>query len=258
MSKIVVGYIKKYFPAFIYRILRWFYYYVLFICDFIRFTNLIPRSPKRFPKVRWRDRSPQLYDKTEESGYDAHYVYHLAWAARIISKIKPMVHIDISSQINFSTIVSAFIPMEYYDYRPAKISLQNLSTGKQDLTKLSFSDNSILSISCMHVIEHVGLGRYGDKIDPDADVIAIAELKRVLAPGGNLLIVLPIGFAKITFNAHRVYSFDQIITYLSDLHLKEFALLPDYNPEKGLIIPANKEDADLQTYGCGCFWFTKD
>ena len=109
----------------------------------------------------------------------------------------------------------------------------------------------------MHVIEHIGLGRYGDKLDYDGDLYAIRELKRVIKSGGNLLIAVPVGQPKIRFNAHRIYSYDQIISYFEELKLKEFTLIPDNANETGMIINAEKNLADAQDYGCGCFWFQK-
>jgi SAM-dependent methyltransferase len=165
--------------------------------------------------------------------------------------------VDISSSLYFCSIISAFIPVRFYDYRPANLNLNNLSAESADLSALPFADNSIQSLSCMHVIEHVGLGRYGDHLDPYGDLQAIAELKRVLDIGGSLLFVVPIGKPKIAFNAHRIYSFDQIVSYFIDLDLLEFALIPDNHDEGGLINHATKEMADAQSYGCGCFWFKK-
>jgi hypothetical protein len=110
----------------------------------------------------------------------------------------------------------------------------------------------------MHVVEHIGLGRYGDTLDPQGDLKAIAELKRVLAVGGHLLFVVPIGFRpRIMFNAHRIYTYDQILSYFSDLELMQFALIPDSSTLGGLVLNANKDLADRQIYGCGCFWFRK-
>jgi hypothetical protein len=109
----------------------------------------------------------------------------------------------------------------------------------------------------MHVVEHIGLGRYGDPLDPDGDLKAISELKRVMAVGGSLLFVAPIGKSRIMFNAHRIYSYDQIMSYFSDLEAKEFTLIPDDPQDGGLINNATKEMADAQRYGCGCFWFRK-
>ena len=109
----------------------------------------------------------------------------------------------------------------------------------------------------MHTIEHVGLGRYGDPIDPDGDLKAIAELRRVLAPGGSLLFVTPVGQPRVVFNAHRIYTYDQILSYFADLELVEFALVPDQALLGGLMVGAPQSLADAQQYGCGCFWFMK-
>ena len=109
----------------------------------------------------------------------------------------------------------------------------------------------------MHVIEHIGLGRYGDPLDPNGDLKAIAQLIRVLSIGGSLLFVVPIGKPKIMFNAHRIYSYKQVLEYFSDLKLEEFALIPDNQKDVGLLYNPSEEIVDSQNYGCGCFWFKK-
>lgn len=247
--------IKNVFPSSIKKILKRFYFYIIFFFDFLKFKKIsYPQS--RF-KLVWRDRYPQLFDKTTTTEFDAHYLYHPAWAARIIAKNKPKKHIDISSVLHFSTLVSAFVPVEFYDYRPATIKLSNLTCGSADLTALPFPDNSVESLSCMHTIEHIGLGRYGDPLDPDGDLKAMKELVRVLAPGGTFLFVTPVGKPQIRYNAHRIYSYEQIMNYFSDLILQEFSLVPDNGVEVGLVENATREMVDMQKYGCGCFWFKK-
>lgn len=199
-----------------------------------------------------------LNDNTESTPFDTHYLYHVAWASRCLSKINPKKHIDISSSLSFSTTVSAFIDIDFYDYRPANIyNLSGLNSLKADVTKLHFEDNSIESISCMHVIEHIGLGRYGDEIDPNGDLKAINELKRVVKKGGHILFVVPIGKPRLQFNAHRIYSYDMIIDYFNDFELINYSLIPDDANEVGIINNANKELTDKQNYGCGCFLFKK-
>jgi hypothetical protein len=90
------------------------------------------------------------------------------------------------------------------------------------------------------------------------DITAINELIRVLAINGNLLIVVPTGKPKIIFNAHRIYSYDNILKYLNKLKLIEFTLIQDSNKTPDIIYQASKQDSDEQNYGCGCFWFTKN
>ena len=191
--------------------------------------------------------------KGEPADFDRHYILHTAWAARILASLSPTKHVDISSSVYFNALVSAFIPIDFYDYRPLRISLPSLLTGFADLNDLQFEDNSVPSLSCMHVIEHIGLGRYRDALDPEGDLKAIAELKRVMSR--ELLFVVPIGSPKIIFNLHRIYSYDQIISYFEGLRLMEFTLIPDTGD---IVRHATGELADKQNYGCGCFWFRKD
>jgi hypothetical protein len=208
-------------------------------------------------EIHWLDVTPCLNDKTALSTFDQHYVYHPAWAARILNKLKPEEHVDISSILQFSTLISAFIPTKFYDFRPARIYLDQLTSGRLNIIHMPFADNSIPSLSCLHTVEHIGLGRYGDSLDPEGDLKAINELIRVLSPNGNLLFVVPVGKPKIIFNAHRIYSYEQVMNYFSKLQLREFSLIPDNSSDVGMITNATKEDADNQRYGCGCFWFTK-
>jgi len=222
--------------------------------EFLNFKRLAALQGNRF-SLFWKDRYPCLKDKMKTTDFDHHYVYHTAWAARILAYNKPKMHIDISSSLYFNAIVSAFIPIKFYDYRPAKLHLNGLTTEEADICTLPFLNQSVQSLSCMHVVEHIGLGRYGDPLDPDGDLKAISELKRVLAIGGSLLFAVPIGKPKIMFNAHRIYSFDQIVSYFKGFDLIEFALIPDNPKEGGLISHATKKIADEQNYGCGCFWF---
>lgn len=225
----------------------------LIISDYIAFKKSAGKP--RFD-VKIRDFYPQILDKTIKTGFERHYVYHTSWAARKLAEIKPKSHTDISSSLYFCGIVSAFVPVKFYDYRPADLSLSNLSCEHADLTKLPFEDNSIESISCMHTVEHIGLGRYGDPFDKDGDLKAIAELKRVVAPGGSLLFVVPVGGHPIVeFNAHRIYTPNMIKEYFSDFHLKEFAMVPERSGK--MIVEAEEYVWKNEKYACGCFWFVK-
>jgi SAM-dependent methyltransferase len=221
-----------------------------FIRDYLKFNKLAANE------LKLKNLYPNLEDKTKTTNFDRHYIYHTAWASRVVNSIHPEFHIDISSSLYFSTLISAFVPVRFYDYRPVNINLSGLVCGKADLTNLPFEDNSIFSISCMHTVEHIGLGRYGDPIDPNGDKKAISELKRVVKPGGHLIFVTPVGKPRVMFNGHRIYSFEKINEYFKGFDLQEFALVPD-NKEMGFLNPADPKVVKDQEYGCGCFWFTK-
>jgi len=222
--------------------------------EFARFAELSKQAEPRFP-VKWENRQLCLDDKTAVTGFDGHYMFHLAWAARMLARTKPAQHVDIGSLLHFSVLVSAFIPVDFYDYRPAKIELPGLSSGAADLLALPFADRSITSLSCMHTVEHVGLGRYGDPIDPEGDLRAMSQLQRVLAPGGQLLFVVPVGRPMVRFNAHRIYAYRQVVAAFPELTLRDFALIPDDCTR--LLEGATEQLADAQTYGCGCFCFER-
>jgi SAM-dependent methyltransferase len=135
--------------------------------------------------------------------------------------------------------------------------LSGLTCLQGDLTGLDIASGSLSSVSCMHVIEHIGLGRYGDALDPCGDLRAIGELKRIVAPAGLLYMVVPTGLPCIAFNAHRVYAAEHFVTYFSDAFvLEDFYFVPG----PGIFAPmSNPPLAETRAwdYGCGCYLFRK-
>lgn len=219
------------------------------------FQRLSHGSPRRLP-FGWTESFPCLDDRTPNTAdFARDYLLHTAWAARVLADTRPAQHVDISSYVYFAALVSAFVPVAYYEYRPADLPLSNLTSHRCDLLALPFADASVRSLSCMHVVEHVGLGRYGDPLDPAGDLKAISELQRVLAVGGDLLFVVPVGRPRVVFNAHRIYSYEQVVDAFHELRLTQTALIPDDTSR--ILVDSRPEDFRAQNYGCGCFWFTR-
>jgi hypothetical protein len=100
----------------------------------------------------------------------------------------------------------------------------------------------------------VGLGRYGEPLDPLGTKKACRELARILAQGGNLYFSLPVGRPKLRFNAHRIHSPQQIIEYFNGLQLVE---LSGVNDEGNFIKNIEMVELENSDYGCGLFHFTK-
>ena len=201
---------------------------------------------------------PMLGDRLDSAGSArGHYFLQDIWAAKHVYSFKAKQHVDIASRIDgFVGHVVSFCPVEYVDIRPLETEVPGLSWTNGTACKLPFKDKSINSISCLHVIEHLGLGRYGDPIDPNAWLQGLSELARVLSQGGQLLIGTPCGRPRTVFNAHRIFSPTQIVEALHELTLLEFSLIEDDSATKW------KNHADITSardlaYGCGLFRFTR-
>jgi SAM-dependent methyltransferase len=72
------------------------------------------------------------------------------------------------------------------------------------------------SLSCLHTIEHLGLGRYGDPLDPEGHLKGLAQLKRLVKPGGRLYLSTPIGPERVEFNAHRIFAASTLAAWFND------------------------------------------
>jgi hypothetical protein len=103
-------------------------------------------------------------------------------------------------------------------------------------------------------MEHVGLGRYGDPVDPGACFLGMSELQRVLAPGGRLYFSVPVGRERVEFDAHRVFNPRTILDSFPELRLVEFSAVNDDGDYVENIDPGQLEGA---WYSCGLFLFER-
>lgn len=205
-------------------------------------------------QIFFRDSYPCLADRVAATPFDPHYFFQAAWLARRLQENKPPIHVDVGSSTMMINVLSAGVKTVFVDYRPLQVRLSNLSSLAGDIVRLPFQDGSITSLSCLHVLEHVGLGRYGDSIDPEGSLRAAAELQRVLKPGGTFFLSVPVGRERVCFNAHRVFSSDTIRDFFRELRLKAFSLVNDAGQfNEGVRLEA----AAALEYGCGLFEFVK-
>lgn len=123
---------------------------------------------------------------------------------RRIPARKPARHVDVGSHNEWAVWMSVQTPITFIDIRPLPVKTEGFDSKAGSVLNLPYPDASVDSISCLHVIEHVGLGRYGDPLDPQGTIKACKELARVLAPGGRLYLSTPVGRARVCFNAHRI------------------------------------------------------
>ena len=151
-------------------------------------------------------------------------------------------------------MLTAITKVTFIDIRPLIVNLENFDSKPGSILALPFGDNSVPSLSCLHVAEHIGLGRYGDPLDPEGTKKATRELARVLALQGNLYFSVPVGKPRVCFNAHRIHSPQQILDYFYDLELIQFSGIDDRGNFRQAIDPGDLANA---SYACGLFHFTK-
>ncbi|MEI8064524.1 MAG: DUF268 domain-containing protein [Verrucomicrobiota bacterium] len=229
--------------------LKDFLTYATFLRELHRYEKL-PHAEK----ISRRDLYPCPRERTATTAFDTHYFYQDIWAFQKIRASGVLVHVDVGSKVDYVGFLSAITQVTFIDIRPLLADLPNLTSKAGSILEMPYVENSIPSLSCLHVAEHVGLGRYGDPLDPLGTVKACRELGRVLAPGGNLYFGLPVGRPRVCFNAHRIHSPSQILEYFSGLKLLEFSLVDDSGRFRQNIEPS--QGSDLK-YGCGLFHFTK-
>jgi len=219
---------------------------VWYLQDWHRYAHLPGAEP-----IRFVDSWPQLHDRTSKTPFDAHYFWMNGWAMRRIVAQRPVQHVDIGSQTMFVNLLSAVLPVTFMDYRSLDAKITGLTNLGGDILNLPFADGSIVSLSCLHVAEHIGLGRYGDPLNPYGTRQACAELQRVLAPGGNLYFALPVGRPRVCFNGCRIHAPRVIMDYFVGLELLEFSAVYDdgrYVEHVGL------DEFSSSYYACGLFW----
>ncbi|MCG6533247.1 MAG: DUF268 domain-containing protein [Syntrophales bacterium LBB04] len=205
-------------------------------------------------RITWRDLYPWLDDKTSTTSFDTHYFYQDIWAFRKILESGIKQHCDVGSKVDYVGFLSTITHVTFIDIRPLVTGLANLDTKAGSILAMPYAEGEVASLSCLHVAEHVGLGRYGDPLDPLGTMKSCKELKRVLAPGGNLYFGLPIGKPRVCFNAHRIHSPAQILEYFAGLKLLEFSFVDD----SGRFLQGVAPEMGLEAkYGCGLFHFTK-
>lgn len=174
---------------------------------------------------------PCLHDWDDKAGaVESEYFWQDLYVARKIYQANPDRHVDIGSRIDgFVAHVASFRPIEVIDIRPLP-TIPGVTFTQADLTKADLSLSiQCDSLSCLHALEHFGLGRYGDAIDPDGYKTALQNMANMLAPYGLFYLAVPVGRERVEFNGRRVFDPRTIVSLAGEngLQLKEFAWRSD-------------------------------
>ncbi|MBX9688236.1 MAG: DUF268 domain-containing protein [Candidatus Obscuribacterales bacterium] len=205
-----------------------------------------------------------LADYNDEAGTaKGDYFHQDLIIAQQIFEDKPDIHLDIGSLISgFVAHVASFREIIVMDIRPVDAKIKNMEFIQIDLMDQASVDkyrNKFSSISCLHAIEHFGLGRYGDRVDPAGHLVGLKNIKSMLRQGeSRLYLSFPMGAQRIEFNAHRIFGVDYVKKWFADegFTIERFS----YVDEQGNLYRDKDLDAGAEHiasfnkhYGCGIF-----
>lgn len=207
---------------------------------------------------------PCLADRWRSSGATrGHYFHQDLFVAQRIFDRNPEKHIDVGSRVDgFVAHVASFRSITVLDIRPSTSTVRNIEFMRQDMSEMPDSLQGIAdSVSCLHALEHFGLGRYGDPLDASGHIAGLRAIGRLLAPEGILYLSVPIGEQRIEFNGHRVFSIQTVLDMAKaeDFEMVGFSYIDDDgNLHENAAAHSSAEDSfSRMRYGCGIFEFRK-
>lgn len=208
-------------------------------------------------KYKW----PIIQEKYAKAGMLGNYFWQDLWAARLIIRSGTKKHFDIGSRLDgfIAHLLAAGIDVSMIDVREfPEGKVEGLRTIVDDATTLhQLEEESVESMSALCSLEHFGLGRYGDPVDPEACFKCFANIQKKLKKGGKLYLSVPIGKERVEFNAHRIFYASTIVECFSDMFLDEFSCVAEDKLERN--VGLNKYDTDEHggEFRYGLFCFTK-
>jgi Caenorhabditis protein of unknown function, DUF268 len=249
--------------------------------SFLRTIREIGFNPRRlrlaaeFPRFlrdlrRWKSRGgrvsniyPILSDWSDQAGDASGAYFHQDLVvARRIFEARPDRHIDVGSRFDgFVAHVAVFREIDVVDIRPMRSAIRNvrflqanLMQGSPDLAA------STDSLSCLHALEHFGLGRYGDPIDPSGHLKGFRSLIEILKPNATFYLSFPIGRPVVEFNAHRVFEPEEVLSWAGSelLNLERFDYVDDQGDlHEDVLIGRIGDQCAKLTHGCGIYTFRR-
>ena len=221
-----------------------------FLKDRLSLGRQMRSSGREFPFGR---PYPCLEDRFTASGSARWHYFHqdLLVARRVFSR-KPELHVDIGSRVDgLVAHIASFRKIEVFDVRPLTDKIPNVEFRQADLMGAlpgafrGYCD----SLSCLHALEHFGLGRYGDPVDYDGWRKGLENIYSILKPVGTFYFSVPIGPQRIECNAHRVFAVEFLLKYFAAKYeVRAFSYVDD----AGDLHEDVKLDAASVEAGYGC------
>lgn len=225
-----------------------------FLLDWFRFRHLGGKA------TEWL---PCLHDRSAPSG-DARgeYFWQDLYVAQKLFRAAPARHIDVGSRVDgFVAHVAAFRQLDVVDIRPLESDIPGVRFFQHnmidDAPPASLQADSV---SCLHALEHFGLGRYGDPLDPRGHERGFRNLAAMTLAGGSLYLSVPVGRPRVQFNANRIVDPREVFKWAAGagMTVEEFALVSDGQaPQIQLDPAAAAERAARLDYALGLYVLRK-
>ncbi len=206
---------------------------------------------------------PCLHDWYEEGGTTKlEYFWQDLLVARRIFATRPERHVDIGSRVDgFVAHVASFREIEVFDVRPISTQIPGVRFKQADFMQPATGMTDYCdSLSCLHALEHFGLGRYGDPIDPQGFERGFANMAALLKKDGVFYLSVPVGTNRVEFNGQRVLDPQAIIrlALANSLELRDFTLIRLGGKVEVLELDeARLAELASQRYALGLFTFAK-
>ena len=228
----------------------------------------LPRYVRDFLRFRaryagWMELLPCLQDWHADAGVTKlEYFWQDLIVARQIFEANPEKHVDVGSLVGgFVAHVASFREIEVFDVRPISTKIPGVTFRQADLMQpVAGMTDYCDSLSCLHALEHFGLGRYGDPVDPQGFERGLANMATLLRKDGVFYLSVPIGAERVEFNAQRIIDPRALIA-LARTQALELAELKVVRQDcKVETIAADEQrlsDLASQRYALGIFTFKK-
>jgi hypothetical protein len=182
---------------------------------------------------KWGEELPMIGEWEQSSGGPGAYFLQDLEVARWLFEDRPVRHVDVGSRIDgFIGSVASFREVEVIDIRPAPFPVERVVFHQLDIMS-ELPDtwkHATDSLSCLHTVEHFGLGRYGDPINPNGHLKGLEGLKFMVKPGGMFYLSVPVGAERIEFNAHRIFSIPTVASWFQNgWKIEHCTLIDDHN-----------------------------
>jgi hypothetical protein len=242
------------------------------VVTFFGFNPLALLSLRYLPRyirdlVKWKKQGGQtdryavrLTNYNEPAGNaESQYFHQDLIVAQKVYEDKPTKHLDFGSRIDgFVAHVASFREIDVMDVRALETGVhQNIKFCQSDIMNPQNLEKYD-SVSCLHTIEHVGLGRYGDNLKVDGHWVALKNLISLVSKGGRFYISFPVEVKDtVYFNAHRTFSVATLPEndlVKSELRLIQFDIVDSKN--KLHFNQKYKDWLELAS-GCGIYTFEK-